>query len=290
MARAPMRISFGGGSTDIEPYASEYGGCVLSGAIQFYAQAIFPSEKVIASKMEKTITDYFNTRLSLKITAGIPQRGSLGNSSSCFVAGIKAVNPDMSSWEIAELAYNLERNIMGIKGGKQDQYMAAFGGLNFLTFGKDQAGIEPIKIPNKFDEFFILVYIGNRHKEGAVIIQDQIRRLNLSAFHRQKAIGQAIKVALLDNDMNSFGKLLNEGWYAKLQSSPLVSNDNINNFYSDCLRHGAIGGRLTGAGGGGYMLLMEHPQKRGELRRYLLSKEIPYQNIKFDIEGVKRIA
>ena len=281
VARAPLRVSMAGGGTDIEPYCSEYGGCVVAGAIQYYAQAIYPSSPVIVAEMEQVIMDYFHLKEVVKITNGAPQMSGLGGSAACFVVGIKAVRPDMPKDEIAALAFHLERNDMGIKGGKQDQYISAYGGLNYIEFGAT-VKVESLKIPVGFEDLLLLVYMGKRKEMGEDIIQDQMQRYHLPAFHRQKAIAYSMKAALSSKDLISFGKLLDEAWRVKVQYSPYISNADINTFYADCLKNGAIGGKLTGAGGGGYMLLMEHPDKAGQLRTYLKK----YESIRFDTAGV----
>ena len=289
ITRAPLRVSFAGGGTDIEPYCSEYGGAVLAGAIQIYAQAFYPSQNVIPSEMEREINDCFGLG-QVKITNGAPQMSGLGGSASCFVAGIKAVRPDLGKEAIAKLAIHLERRGLGIPGGKQDQYMAAFGGLNYMTFTKDKVDIESLKIPDGLESLLLLVYMGKRSNEGQYIIKDQMERFkarsNIQAFDVLKSLAGKMRQFILDEDLELFGKHLGYAWNTKKFYSPLITTPKIDAFYDDCQRNGAIGGKLTGAGGGGFMLLMEHPSKQGELRTYLREKNIDYHNIKFDTEGV----
>jgi D-glycero-alpha-D-manno-heptose-7-phosphate kinase len=287
ITRAPLRISFAGGGTDIEPYPNEYGGCVLNAAIQFYAQAIYPSELIVPSEMERIIKDYFATEYYPKLTNGAPQMSGLGGSAACFVAGIKAVSPHSSNWEIARLAYKLERNNMAVAGGKQDQYISAFGGLNFMTFNSSGVEINPIPIPDGLEDSLILVYMGQRRTNGADIIKDQMGRDNSANFRVQKEIAQDMKTALFLGHLDYFGSLLEMAWLSKIRFSPLIATDKIKEFHADCLKHGAMGGKLTGAGGGGYMLLMESPHMKGELRTYLSERKIPYLDVKIDTEGVK---
>ena len=271
----------------MEPYCSEYGGCVVSAAIQLYAQAIYPSEPIVPSEMEKIIRDYFKTERFVKLTNGAPQMSGLGGSAACFVVGIKAVSPQSSNWEIARLAYKLERNNMAVAGGKQDQYISAFGGLNFMAFNSCGVKVEPIVIPEGFEELLVLVYMGQRNRAGADIIKDQLARDNSANFRIQKEIARDMKVALSQGHLDYFGALLEMAWLSKIQFSPLIATEEIKEFHDDCLKHGAIGGKLTGAGGGGYMLLMESPQMKGVLRTYLSEKKISYLDVKFDTEGVK---
>lgn len=286
-AKAPVRISFAGGGTDIEPYCSEHGGCVVAVAIKRYIYATYPFPNTQPTEIEKVITTRLGCLSQLKITSSIPPMSGLGGSASCFVAGVKAVKPNLSKREIAQIAFSLERNIMGVAGGAQDQYVSAYGGLNFLTFGASgKVDIEPLKIPEGLEELLLLVYMGERADAGQDIIKDQMFRMNKTEFDKQKEIAKEMKIALDGDQLTEFGILLNEAWQSKLKFSPLVSNDRINEFYWQCIDWGAIGGKLSGAGGGGYMLLMEDPDRKGGLRKCLAGRGINYEDIEFDMEGV----
>jgi len=284
--RAPLRISFAGGGSDIEPYASEYGGCVLAAAIKYYAQAIYPSEPVVPSEMEQTIIDFYQLPDIVKLTNGAPQQSGLGGSAACFVAAVKAVRPTLHKEEIASAAFHLERNIMGIAGGMQDQYVSARGGLLYLKFDGRNVDIEKVIIPEGLARTLILVYMGRRVNAGQDIIKDQMNRMQFSVFHKQKAIARGMKECLEKQDLHAFGVLLDEAWQSKMQYSPMIACDKIKDFYHNCRDWGAIGGKLTGAGGGGYMLLMEYPE-HGKLRKNLSDRGIKYLDVSFDTEGVK---
>ncbi len=286
-AIAPMRISFAGGGTDVEPYCSKYGGLVLSAAIQIYAHATHPATKHELSELEKTILRYFGVKGGLKIVNEIPHMSGLGGSAACFVAGIKAMKPSMGQPSIAQLAIHLERNVMKVAGGKQDQYCAAFGGLLYMELDKNVA--TQISVPKGLEDLLLLVYMGERKNRGQDIIKDQMGNMvkNIESFHRQKYLANEMMYFCHHNNLTGFGKALNNAWETKLEFSPLIADDNIRGFYKNCLRDGAIGGKLTGAGGGGYMLLMEHPEKKGVLRMNLANSGIKYINVKFDMEGVR---
>jgi len=286
--KAPLRISFAGGGSDIEPYCSEYGGCVLSGTIDIYAHAEYPSEPHEASALEETICCYFGEEPQfLKVTSEAPPMSGLGGSASCFVAGIKAMKPKLEPQEIAELAFDLERNIMGVAGGKQDQYISALGGLNLLKFDKNSVSYDSVLIPEGFEELLLLVYMGKRNHSGADIIKDQMMRDNLENFALQKKIAEQMKDALNRKDITRFGFLLNMAWLSKLRFSPYVATPKIKSFYKWFMNHGAIGAKLTGAGGGGFMLLMENPNFKGRLRKALRDKGIDYIDVHFNNEGVR---
>lgn len=285
--RAPLRVSFAGGGTDIEPYVSQYGGCAISGAIKLYCKAFYPLKRGNRTEMEKTITEFLGADKALEIINGTEPMSGLGGSASCFVAGIKAVCPELEREEIAKLAFYLERNIMGIAGGKQDQYCASYGGLLFLEFKDNGAKVEKLEIPETLARHLILVYMGKRHNNGQDIIKDQMNRFYVRNFHLQKQIARQMKECLRENNLLEFGELLDEAWQVKLGYSPLIANTKIKAFYNNCMEWGAIGGKLTGAGGGGYMLLMEHPERNNDLRASLSDRLIPYLDVYFDTEGVK---
>lgn len=289
IAQAPLRVSFSGGGTDIGPYVGEYGGCVLASAIKVYAQAIYPSAPVMTADMEQTIMDYFELKDAVKITNGAPQMSGLGGSASCFVAGIKAVAPHLSKEEIALTAFHLERDILNITGGKQDQYCASYGGMLLMEFKNGKTQIEKITPPPNLSKLLLLVYMGKRKDMGQDIIKDQMGRDNLLGFHRSKGIARNMKQCLSHNNLIGFGELLNEAWQIKQRYTPMMATGEIIDFYDNCLTWGAIGGKLTGAGGGGFMLLMEHPNKWGQLRTALMGRNIKYHVVEFDIEGVKII-
>ena len=291
VARAPLRVAFAGGGSDIEPYCSEYGGCVMSAAIQMYARATyFPSyanKTTNQSEIEKTITNCFDAKGGLKLENEAEPMAGLGGSASCFVAGIKCLKPDMEKKEIAELAFHLERNVMGVAGGKQDQYAASYGGMNFLRFEHRMTVVYPLVPPEELEKLLVLVYLGKRNYAGKDIIKDQMARDNIENFREQKQIASVMRTALLSNDLLAFGNLIEMAWQSKLKFSPLIATDEIKAFHDNCLKNGAIAGKLTGAGGGGYMVLMENPGRVGELRNYLATQKIDYKDVKFDLEGVK---
>jgi len=287
IARAPVRICFAGDGTDVEPFCSEEGGHVLSLGIKPHITAMYPSFHPHYSAIETIIVDHFKLKEGLSILSSFPLRSGLGASASCFVAGIKAVSPQLNREEIAKLAIDLERNTMMVSGGKQDQYMAAYGGFNFMTFSATESLVETLSIPDMLQDSLLLIYVGERKAED--IIENQRSRLqrgeNLESFRRLKAIAVEMK-DIATKDLEVFGVLLHEAWEVKKRLSPLVTNNDIDNLYADCRLNGAIGGKLAGAGGGGYMVLMEHPAQRRRLRHYLQSKAIDYIKVEQDNDGV----
>ncbi len=284
---APLRISFAGGGTDIEPYASEHGGIVLSAAIKIYAEAEYPATKQEYSMLEKTIIRYFKLSENLSVISNAEPMSGLGGSAACFVAGIKAAVPELPAFDVANIAFRLERKYMRVAGGIQDQYIAAYGGMNYLTINEKGVHVEAIKIPEGLEQRLLLVYLGRRNHSGADIIKDQMKRDNLENFRLQKQIAESMKLALKQGGIRTFGAMIEMAWQSKVRFSPLISTDDIKEFHKNCLNNGAIGGKLTGAGGGGYMLLMEDPDKPNELRKYLEGQKIGFNDVLFEMEGVR---
>jgi len=287
-AYAPLRISFAGGGTDVEPYCSEYGGAVISAAIKWYAVARYANDHK-HNDLEACI--YKDAQLvdkSIKIVAECQPMSGLGGSASCFVAGIKLLNPEADPYTLAKKAFYLERKVLGVTGGSQDQYAAAFGGVNVMTFGKGgRVEMKRIIPPTKLEDLLYLVYLGKRNNAGADIIQDQMKRNNLEAFSIQKQLVDSMRMALERNKLRLFGIFLDMAWISKKQLTPYITSPSIDDFHDKCLKNGAIAGKLTGAGGGGYMLLMEDPEKQGELRRYFNREQIEYRKVEFDLEGAR---
>jgi len=283
---APLRISFAGGGTDIQPYCLEYGGAVLSASITKYAIAHYPSDS--SNPLEDTICGHFNCA-SLSVRTEVKPMSGLGGSAACFVAGIKAVQPSLTKRQIAQLAFHLERDVMGVAGGIQDQYMAAFGGLNYLEI-TSRVKLVQLPIPHGLAELLLLVYLGKRNHQGQDIIKDQNTRMNLEALHEQKTIAGEMVSHLANSDFTGFGRLLDAAWHSKMRFSPLVAPEWIKDFYYACLKWGAIGGKLTGAGGGGYMVLMARPETIDTLKLNLWKNRVHFENVEFEGKGVRCLA
>jgi D-glycero-alpha-D-manno-heptose-7-phosphate kinase len=286
-ARAPLRISFAGGGTDVDPYCSEHGGMVISAAINMYATAVI-DPKHTQNKLEETLKNHYQNMNAacLKITSDVPPKSGLGGSAACFAAGIKLMAPGSQSKNLADLAFHLERDKMGILGGRQDQYAASFGGLNYMTF-RDAVDVFPLSIPNGFEDCLTLIYLGARENDGPDIIADQNAHNNVDNFHIQKEIVSQMKRALQDNDLVYFGGLVNVAWHSKLRFSPLIASPTIKDFARMLVQNGALGAKLTGAGGGGYMLAFCDPGQPGRLEWWLEKKGLKYLKPKIDREGAK---
>ena len=302
-SKAPFRVSFGGGGTDMAPYCTEHGGCVISTTIDRHVYITLKPRKdnIIgvfsinqneefeftigdndySTKFElfKGIVNGLNIKDGFNITtySELPAGSGMGGSSSLSVALIGAFNryyeQGFSKHDIAQKAYEIERFELKQKGGYQDQFAAAYGGLNFIDF-TDVVSITPIKtteeIINELHFRLILCYVGGSHFSSE--IQDEVlkgyrieKKSYMEAMQDLKNVAHSMKLILESNDlnrMNEFGELLHKGWLAKKSLSTKISNENIENFYLISRKFGVLGGKLLGAGGGGHLLLFSESSKK----------------------------
>jgi D-glycero-alpha-D-manno-heptose-7-phosphate kinase len=292
-AKAPLRVSFAGGGTDVAPFPAEEGGLVLSATINRYAYgSLTPraDDKIRVESvdfgMSMDFTDddalTFDGRLDLVKAAirrlgrggfdlflhtGAPPGSGLGASSSVMVAVIGLLKEyhrlPLTDYEIAEMAFTLEREDLGIKGGCQDQYAATFGGFNFLEIAGDRVLVNPLRISrdviHELEHNMLLCYTGTTRASDR-IIDDQTGRFRegeeaaLEGLRMQKELAVEMKNALLRRRLNDFGELLGTAWEYKKKMSPRITTAFIDEAYEEARRNGALGGKVTGAGGGGYML------------------------------------
>ena len=297
-AKAPLRVSFAGGGTDVAPFPATEGGAVLSATIDRYAYGSLESRddgqiriesvdygmSLDFSASERPVLDgkldlvkAVINRLSGKCESGgydlvlhsnAPPGSGLGSSSTVMVALIGLLREryqlPLTDYEIAQLAFSVEREDLGIKGGLQDQYAATFGGFNYIEFFGDHVVVNPLRVKedvvNELEHNMLLCYTGVT-RASTQIIDDQTFRLvsgetsTVDGLRMQKELAVEMKNALLRQQLNRFGELLGQAWSYKKQMSPKISNATIDEAYESALRHGALGGKITGAGGGGYLLL-----------------------------------
>ncbi|MEM4270859.1 MAG: GHMP kinase [Candidatus Pacearchaeota archaeon] len=208
------------------------------------------------------------TGLELFFRNDILPRSGLGSSAAAFVSIISAFNvafgKKLTKHEIAQLAYDIERNKLKIKGGKQDQFASAYGGLNFMKFKNNSVKVSKVNISKgtllELEKCLLLVFIGKRKKDGHDIIADQTNSLVSgnkqvsNALDSTKQIAIEMYKSLKSGNIEEFGKLLNKAWIEKKKYSPYISNKYIDKIYSAAIDAGAIGGKITGAGGGGHMI------------------------------------
>lgn len=296
-SKAPLRISFAGGGTDVSPYAEERGGVVLSATIDKYAYASLrpsSSDEITVTSLDYDIvakyhiTDKIEYDGKLDLVKSVlrnlnkvnrqgfdffvhsdaPPGSGLGSSSTMVVALIGLLKHlhhfPLTDYEIADLAYRIEREDLGIDGGKQDQYAAVFGGFNFMEFAASTVIVNPLRIDqdiiNELEYNLLLCYTGKR-RLSAKIIQSQVEGYVqgnedvLQAMDELKSLTIEMKNTLLQGRLPEFGHLLHRAWTSKKKMAKQISNPEIDTLYAVAREHGALGGKITGAGGGGYLLL-----------------------------------
>ena len=320
-SRAPLRVGFSGGGTDIEHYYKNHGGLVLNCTIDLYAHAkLTILNKGTKSKFSlldldvsktffekdfnyksdddfmllKAVYKYFLLKFKVKYLpikletyVDAPPGSGLGSSSTlvvCLVAAFsKLFNLNLNNFDLAEISYEIERKKLKISGGKQDQYAAVFGGFNWIEFKKNKKVIvHPIKLTqetiNELESRLLLYYTG-RSRSSSNIIKDQISSVkkndsSLNALHELKNNAIEIKNNLLLNNIDAIGKLLDKAWSIKKSSSKSITNDFLNNLYSDLKKNGVIGGKISGAGGGGFMCLFLNYESFCKILKLLNKNEL----------------
>ena len=323
ITRSPMRITLGGGGTDLQSYYSNHVGFVLAMAIDKYFYSIISPRadnkiQVISSDFKTMELNYGNEieRISLRIpsvvlkhfniekgcniflSSEIPSGTGLGSSGSVMVNMVKAIstfnNLDLSRKEIAELACYLEIDVMNAPVGKQDQYMASYGGIKNLIFQKDgTVEVLDVNVPNsvrkEIEDNLLLFYTGLRRDSSSILGEQKKASPNtLEHLHFIKDLGVKSRNALASGDMATFADLMRKHWEHKKRLAGGVTNERIDKLYNIGISSGALGGKLSGAGGGGFLLFYvdkNHDKIRDEMRR----EGVQELDFKIDIDGVKTV-
>lgn len=333
-ARAPLRLGLAGGGTDVSPYSDVHGGCVLNATIDLYAQAIIEPrddgqvrfratdrlEEVLLDAetdmpdadplrlhrgIHRRVVRQFNGGKPLACTlttfADAPAGSGLGTSSTMVVAILQAyaewLNLGLGEYELARLAFEIEREDLKMSGGKQDQYAAAFGGFNFIEFGAEgRVLVNPLRIKewvvNELEASTVLYYTG-QSRESAAIIQKQIDNTeradvrSIEAMHALKHDAVSMKEAILRGDLSAYAQILGRSWVAKKQMAQGISNAMIDGVYDAALAAGALSGKISGAGGGGFMMFFVPPEHRMQLIQRLAQFEGQVMNFHFTPVGAQ---
>ena len=329
IARAPVRISFAGGGTDLEAFYAHFGGLVVSAAITRYCYAIarpsandgiqitsadyqqwetFPRGVVPEVEGEltlpKAVIEWFALRgllddgVDLFLASSIPPGTGLGSSSAMTVALVRALAAftgcRMTPAEVAELACELEIDRLGMPIGKQDQYASAYGGINAIHFNPDAVQVEPIDLtPGQLSELnaHLLLFSTGQSRNSASILRQQ--RADTSRKKPQvsdsltqlKSTAMELREELLNGSTSELGRLLHQGWLQKKRLSRMISSDDIDRWYELARTHGAEGGKITGAGGGGFMLLYCAPERHADVRAALAPEGLREMTFGFDLSG-----
>ncbi len=300
-SRAPLRVSFSGGGTDLNEYAREHGGLVLSATLARYAYAtlrLLDEPDIRVKSLDYDMIAHYDVDdpliydgkldlikaclrrlrvirepgrgLELYLETDAPPGSGLGASSALVVAAIGALTTwqrtILTNYEIAHLAYEIERKDVGVTGGMQDQYSATFGGFNLMEFyGENDVVVNPLRVDpdivRELEYNSLLVFTGGTRLSSR-IIDAQVQGLAqerpgvVAALHDMKQLALDAKKALLRGRLRELGEVMHEGWVHKQATSSAVTNESIDHMYSEARNSGAVGGKMSGAGGGGFMFLV----------------------------------
>jgi len=327
LGMCPVRISFSGGGTDMPEYYNEFGGNVVTSTINHFTYVIlnlrnddliqaFSSDfqihntSAILENLElKPGTEIpiavlkhlnFKTGATVMVCSDVPPSSGLGGSSSLTVNFVKTLSTlqklKWNSEKIAETSFHIERNVLQHPIGKQDDYIASFGGFNFIRFTNEQVYVEPIKInKSTFDELqenLLLFFIGDTRKNADILSNQldnikQRRTETIESLNYVKGLAEEMNSSLKQSDITLFGELLHKGWLAKKKFTKGVSNENVNKIYDIALENGALGGKLTGAGGGGHMLFYCEKSKHDIFIQKMEDIGLKHIRFKFNNDGPK---
>lgn len=332
-SRAPLRLGLAGGGTDLSPYCDDHGGAILNATIGRYAYAHLTfrddhrlcfsahdvnQEDVVPLAAELPLTsglplhravynrmvrEFLRGRIhSITVTSMVdaPAGSGLGASSALVVALIEAYRAafglPLGRYDVARLAFEIERIDLGLAGGRQDQYAAAFGGLNFMEFLPDaRVIVNPLRVspPYLYEFEASLVVCFSGQARASAIIQDQLKAVTksdagaLQAMHQLKTDAVEMKQALLRGDIRDVAEILNRSWQAKRRTSDLVSNSVVEQVFDLARRNGAVAGKISGAGGGGFLMLMTDPEQRYRLITALNESGVQASPVQFTDGGAE---
>jgi len=331
IGRSPVRISFAGGGTDLPAYYEQFGGAVLSAAINKYFYTILGKRtdghvQVISSDLRvfenwsdiaaatvagsgieiplAVLKDLgADVSVDLFLASEIPPGTGLGSSASVCVNILKTLTSylrmPLSKYELAEWAFRIARNNLGRHVGKQDEYAAAFGGLNYITFDRDGVThVEPLdlepEIQRELQARLMLFFTGSAHHSWTILEEQEKsasthRGTIVEALHEVRQLAVRMRTELLKGNLETFGKLLDEAWRAKKQFSNRISNPRIDRMYEAARLNGAVGGKITGAGGGGFLLLFCEIPYQDAVRQAMLAEGAQQMAFAFDLQGAQVI-
>ncbi len=327
-AKAPLRLGLAGGGTDISPYSDLYGGAILNATINMFAFASIKPRKdnkieiisndfgkreeiesvknikyngnldLIKCVYNRIVKDFTKEKLSFSLItdANVPVGSGLGTSSAVVVAVVGAfcewLKIPLGEYEIARLAYEIERKDLKLSGGKQDQYAAAFGGVNFMEFDNGDVIVNPLRIKThhllELENNLLLFFTGKSRFSDEIINKKiesiKTKKNTVDSMHKMKQLAFEAKKLLLKGKIDDLGFLLDEMWQYKKKTAKCVSTPLIDEIYESAKKAGALGGKVSGAGGGGFMYfycpgntkykVMENVLKfKGDIRRFEFTKK-----------------
>lgn len=325
IARAPHRIPLGGGGTDLPGYYGQFGGSLLAAGINKYVYVYVNQPaaddliRVKYSQYEEVSTtaeikhdlirptlDLLGVEKGIEIVtmSDIPAGTGMGSSGSFLVASLTALLESQRKrtppQELAELACHIEMDLAGHPVGKQDQYMAAFGGLTKMEISTDgQTVVSPIKIKPETSEELqsrLLLYYTGITRSASKVLQKQTdaievgQKTAVEGLHHTKELGQRILEALETDDIDGFGRMLDEHWQVKKRRASSVSDPAIDMWYQAAQGAGASGGKIVGAGSGGFLLLYSPQEKKAGVRAAMSEEGLREMSFQFDFDGAKVLA
>ena len=325
IARAPMRISLAGGGTDLPAYFREHGGLVVSTSIDRYFYAFVrltsgESVQITSSDyrmlfrqrrgepilwdgdlaLPRAFLDHFgiDAGLSIFLASEAPPGTGLGSSSAAAVTLAKALSGltgiNRTREQLAQLAAYIEIEKLGFPIGYQDQYAAAFGGLNAISFTRDGVVVEPLGLPPTVErtlERRLMLFFTGSSRSSPTILREQLAATEraeqavIASLHRIKQIAERTVILLRSGDLDGYGSLLDESWQAKKQLAQGVSNPRIDEWYELARANGAAGGKISGAGGGGFLLLYCHEEFQDAVTTALERHGLVRMNFAFEQDG-----
>lgn len=332
-SKAPLRIGFAGGGSDVSPFSDLHGGAILNATLNMYAYAtIVPRQdgKIVLNSVDRDVREEFDAEMKIEATGKLdlikgiynrvvrefskkplsfeltthvdaPPGSGLGSSSTLVVAILGAfrewLNLPLGEYDMAHLAYQVEREDMQMAGGKQDQYAATFGGINFMEFYKDDKVIvNPLRIRTEvLDElaYNLILLNTNTSRFSSQIIkaqQDNVRnnlKSSVEAMHHIKEQAKLMKEVLLRGELDRMGEILNLGWEYKQKMADNIVTGEILDLYEKAMGAGASGGKISGAGGGGFMLFYCPGNSRHRVIKELRDKIVHIHRFEFTNTGLR---
>jgi D-glycero-alpha-D-manno-heptose-7-phosphate kinase len=325
--KAPLRVSFSGGGSDVSPYCDEHGGCVLSTTIGMYAvgslsvrddklvkifsvdydelvhyelgQEINEGDKL--SFLRSVIKRLNPPRgLNLYLHSDAPPGTGLGSSGtiSALIVGLinHAFNLMLTKYDMARIAYEVEHDDLGRAVGRQDHYAAVFGGMNFMEFTENNTVVFPLRVePWILEElgYHLQMFYTRKKRDSNDIVASQVRfyqekrQSTLDALAEMKALTREMMACLLQGKLKNFGGHLHEAWLQKQRMNPGTVNPYLNEIYEVALAHGAVGGKLLGAGGGGFFIFFTPFTKKGKVAEALAKLGAQLTPLVFDFGGMQ---
>jgi len=333
-SKSPLRLGLAGGGTDVSPYSDIYGGAVLNTTIDMYTYTtieVLNERKIILESLEKKERYEYPLSSSLEIDGKMdihkgvynrivkdynggeplpvhiithcdaPAGSGLGTSSALVVSILGAFQELLSiplgEYELAHLAFEIERLELKMAGGKQDQYASAFGGFNFIEFySNDKVIVNPLRIKKKYInelQYNLLLYYTGTSRLSGEIIKAQVENVSqkkkepIEAMHKLKEQAIMMKEALLKGEVHKIGEILNFGWEYKKKMANNISNPVIDSIYEKALKSGAIGGKISGAGGGGFIMFYCEGLKRYDIKEALEQMGGYFVDFQFSENGIE---